>query len=152
MEERRTGLLPEILVVDWPPIDAQHEHLFLSIESLKAACVGVSCLPIDDFGQLLDELERHFGYEEKLAAQVGVEFSQHISVHRDNLLSLRDALEVVASGISDAYSFLRYLEFWFERHIIQYDQAFIDELQRKKVIPEFDFPGNAELNSESSAA
>ena len=126
----RSGLLPETLRVGFPEMDGQHEEIFSRIETLKAACFGNSDLPVEEFRSLLESIARHFASEERLAVQATIEFSEHATVHRQNLLSMKDALEVVLCGVSEAYSFLRYTEFWFERHIVQYDQPFAADLQR----------------------
>jgi hemerythrin len=130
MGSKQAALLPEALRVDFPEIDGQHEEIFCRLEVLKTACFGNNDLPVDEFKSLLDSIGRHFASEEWLAGQAVIEFSEHARVHRENLQSMRDALEVVVGGASEAYSFLRFAEFWFERHIVQYDQAFVAELKR----------------------
>jgi len=130
MATQRTGLLPEALRVGFPEIDGQHEEIFVHLEALKTACFGNKDLPVDEFNSLLDSIDRHFASEERLAKQAAIEFSEHATVHRDNLQAMRDTLEVVVCGVSEAYSFLRFAEFWFERHIVQYDQPFAADLQR----------------------
>lgn len=127
----RTGLLPVALQVGFAEFDGQHEDIFCRLEQLKAACFGNDDLPVEDFKALLDSIALHFASEERSAAQAGIEFSEHTKVHRENLQSMRDALDVVLGGVSGSYSFLRFAEFWFERHIVQYDQAFIAELKRR---------------------
>ena len=126
----RTGLLPETLRVGFPEMDGQHEAIFSRIEALKAACFGNSDLPVDEFRRLLELIAQHFASEERLAEEGAIVFSEHATVHRQNLQSMQDALEVVLCGVSEAYSFLRFTEFWFERHIVQYDQPFAADLQR----------------------
>lgn len=126
----RTGLLPEALRVGFPEMDGQHEEIFSRLETLKAACFGNSGLPVDEFRSLLESIAQHFASEERLAEQAEIAFSEHATVHRQNLQSMQDVLEVVVCGVSEAYSFLRFTEFWFERHIIQYDQPFAVDLQR----------------------
>jgi len=130
MGGQQRALLPEALRVDFPEIDGQHEEIFCRLEVLKAACFGNNDLPVDEFKSLLDSIARHFASEEWFAEQAAIEFSEHTRVHRENLQSMRDALEVVLGGASESYSFLRFTEFWFERHIVQYDQAFVAELKR----------------------
>lgn len=127
---QQTGLLPEALRVGFPEIDGQHEEIFRHLETLKAACFGNNDLPVYEFKNLLESIARHFASEERLADQAAIEFSEHARVHRENLQSMRDVLDVVLGGASEAYSFLRFSEFWFERHIVQYDRAFANELKR----------------------
>ena len=129
MGVQRTALLPEALRVGFPEIDGQHEEIFSHLEALKTACFRSNDLPVDEFRNLLDSIARHFASEERLAKQAAIEFSEHATVHRENLQSMQDALDVVLGGVSEAYSFLRFAEFWFERHIIQYDQSFAADLK-----------------------
>ena len=129
MDGRRSGLLPDALMVSLPVIDAQHEQIFAFLETLKIACFGSSYLPEEGFRRFINDLEQHFADEERLASFNGVDFSDHALVHQDNLRAMRGALESVLSGASDAYSFLRYTEFWFERHIVQFDKPFGVELK-----------------------
>jgi len=131
MGGKHTALLPEALQVDFPEIDGQHEEIFCRLEALKAACFGSNDRPVEEFKSLLDSIARHFASEERFAEQAEIEFSEHTRVHRENLQSMRDALEVVLGGASESYSFLRFAEFWFERHILQYDQDFVAELKRR---------------------
>ena len=130
MEIRREDLLPETLAVEIPAMDVQHEQIFVHLEALKQACFGNSHLPAEEFKQLLNALEQHFIDEEHLALDAGIEFSRHAEVHKDNIVSLKDTLDIVLTGLSDPYSFLRYMEFWFERHIVQWDKPFANQLRR----------------------
>ena len=124
MEINLAGLLPEALLIDLPEIDAQHEEIFRRIESLKAACFGSGPVSFDDFASLLDYLEYHFASEERIATAVGVDFAGHATVHRDNLHALQKAFAEVRNGARDVHSFLRYAEYWFERHIAVEDRPF----------------------------
>jgi len=130
MEIRCAGLLPETLVLDLPEIDAQHEKLFCLLEELKVSCFANMLSPSGEFECLFDAMQQHFSTEEYLAAQAGVDFSEHARVHLKNLQGMKSALDLVSSGGSDPYSFLRYVEFWFERHIIRYDKPFAVSLKR----------------------
>lgn len=123
------GLLPEALIVELPEIDGQHEEIFMSIELLKAVCFEGGHLPIEEFESLHALFAYHSATEEKIAEQAGLEFSEHARIHRTNLRVLKKALDEVRSGVRDGYSFMRYVELWFERHIIEYDQPFAASLQ-----------------------
>ncbi|HPT51422.1 MAG TPA: hemerythrin domain-containing protein [Accumulibacter sp.] len=126
MEIHLTGLLPESLLVDLPEIDAQHEEIFHRIESLKAACFETAYVPVEDLRALIDYCARHFATEERIADEVGLEFADHTKIHRDTLRLMHRALSEVANGTQDAHSFLRYSEYWFERHIHEDDRIFLD--------------------------
>lgn len=129
MEIYIAGLLPEALVVDLPEIDAQHEEIFHRIESLKAACFESSYVPIDEFSALLDYFATHFATEERIAEEAGLDFADHARIHTDTLRLLHKAFGEVVSGGQDVHSFLRYAEYWFERHINEDDRLFISVLQ-----------------------
>ncbi|HPP46291.1 MAG TPA: hemerythrin domain-containing protein [Accumulibacter sp.] len=124
METNTADMLPQALLIGIPSIDAQHEHIFRSIESLKESCYGSGPESLDDFVSLLQYLEFHFASEEELAQTLGVDFYEHSSVHRHNLQSLYRAFDGVRSGARDVHSFLRYAEYWFERHITDEDKPF----------------------------
>jgi len=124
MEANLAGMLPEVLLIDLPEIDVQHEEIFRRIELLKTASYGSEPLPYKDFESLLDYLKHHFQTEESIALQVGAPFAEHARVHRKNLRTLRKALREVEDGRRDEHSFLRYIEYWFERHINEEDKPF----------------------------
>ena len=123
------SLLPEALLVDLPEIDTQHEEIFDRIETLKTACFESSYVPIDEFHSLLELFEQHFATEERLAEEAALDFVEHTKVHRDTLRILRKALGEVISGAHDAHSFLRYAEYWFERHITEEDKPFANSVR-----------------------
>ena len=129
MESYIAGLLPEALVVDLPEIDAQHEEIFHRIESLKAACFESSYVPIDEFGALLDYFATHFATEERLADEAGLDFADHTRIHTDTLRLLHKAFGEVISGGQDVHCFLRYAEYWFERHITEEDKPFANSVR-----------------------
>jgi len=129
MEIAHAGLLPESLVIDLPEVDAQHEEVFVRIESLKNACFEIDFDPVGDFENLLSYFAHHFATEERIAQQSGLEFSEHIKTHRKSLRVLGKALDEVRSGERDPYTFLRYIELWFERHINDLDKPFAASLQ-----------------------
>lgn len=124
MEIKLTGLLPEALVIDLPEVDAQHEEIFTRIESLKVACFEGNDPGIEMFDELLAFLGHHFATEERIAQESGLEFSLHAKTHRDSLYMLNKVLNEVRRGVCDVHSFLRYVEYWFERHILERDKPF----------------------------
>ncbi len=124
MEMRLTGLLPEVLVVDHPEVDAQHEQIFIRVEVLKNACCAANYPGIEDFDDLLGFVAHHFATEERIAEQAGLEFSEHAKKHRDSLCLLGKALDRVRDDHGNVFDFLRYAEYWFERHILEEDKSF----------------------------
>jgi hemerythrin len=133
MEYPLTGLLPTALLIDLPEIDVQHEEIFRRIETLKNSSFGSGPVSLDEFHSLLDYLEWHFASEERLARQLGVDFADHTSAHDENLRTLRKALAAVQDGSQDVHSFLRYTEYWFERHINDEDKPFAARLLERIV-------------------
>ena len=129
MEIAFSPFLPDALLLDLPEVDAQHEEVFTRIESLKAGCFESSYVDIDEFQGLIELFERHFATEERIAREAGVNFSRHATIHRNTLDLLRKALSDILAGSADAHSFLRYAEFWFERHIRDEDKRFVAKLQ-----------------------
>ncbi len=129
MEINLAGLLPEALLIDLPEIDAQHEEIFRRIESLKLACIGSGPIPFEDFDSLLAYLKYHFDSEERLANEMGIDFLDHATVHRENLHALCKAFDEVRGGARDVHSFLRYAEYWFERHIAEEDKPFATKVR-----------------------
>ncbi|MEF8698020.1 MAG: hemerythrin family protein [Candidatus Accumulibacter sp. UW26] len=129
MEINLAGLLPEALLIDLPEIDAQHEEIFCRIEALKETCFGSGPVSLDEFDSLLNFLDYHFASEERIAREVGADFVVHAVVHQENLQALRKAFVEVRDGARDVHSFLRYAEYWFERHITEEDKPFADSVR-----------------------
>lgn len=147
MEIMHVGLLPESLVIDLPEVDVQHEEIFIRIESLKAACFDSDYDPIGDFESLMNFFEHHFATEERIARDGGLEFSEHIKAHRKGFRALNRALDDVRRGLRDAYSLLRYIELWFERHISEQDKPLADSLRVLRRYRPFPMPRrNGEAN------
>lgn len=122
--------LPRELLVDVPAIDRQHDDLFTQFEALKAICLEQNILPAAEAEALLDNLEVHFATEEKFALDAGIDFGRHGEKHRKMLASVRKMLANVIVGELDAFSLIRYLDYWFERHIREEDKSLGRSLQR----------------------
>jgi hemerythrin len=122
MEIPSKGLLPEALMLGIAHIDAQHEGIFYRLEALKDACVETGKLPDDMADELLDYLRIHFDSEEDCAREAGVDFAEHASIHTATLATIGRSVDHVRDGRANVFSLLRYLEAWFERHIVDEDQ------------------------------
>lgn len=122
MEKLLSGLLPESLLIDLPEVDAQHEAIFVCIEALKEACFENDELPVAELRHLLGLFGEHFATEERFARDAGMEFSHHGRSHGATLRMLEKTLSDAEKGISRLHELLRYMEFWFERHIIEEDR------------------------------
>jgi len=129
MDVHLTTLLPVALLVDLPEIDAQHEEIFSQIECLRAASFENGYVAMEEFESLIDLFERHFATEERIADEAGIDFTAHAGLHRNTLRLLRKSLSEVLHGAQDEHSFLRYAEYWFERHISEDDRAFVARLK-----------------------
>ncbi|HJV91878.1 MAG TPA: hemerythrin family protein [Azonexus sp.] len=128
MDISSRGLLPELLILGIPEVDAQHEGIFYRIENLKFLCLEQNELPQAVVVDLLDYLREHFETEERIAAATRLDFAEHAGKHAETLTTLTGWATVVFSGQRDVFSFLRYLEIWFERHIREEDQPFAAQL------------------------
>ncbi|MBK8919411.1 MAG: hemerythrin [Betaproteobacteria bacterium] len=135
MDDLSLTLLPEALIVDVPELDAQHEAIFAQIEALKEACLGRDDVPAAPLALLVDLLCGHFATEERLARAAGIYFGAHESVHRESLVALDRTIHRVRQGGLDVFCLLRYLECWFERHILEHDMPFAERLNAAHALP-----------------
>lgn len=126
-------MLPELLILGVPHVDAQHESLFCCIEHLKFQCIESNELHLSLFNALLDDLREHFHTEETIARAAGIDFVEHAEMHAHTLTTLNAWGDLVLSGQRDIFSFLRYLEAWFERHIREEDLPFAQQLHAAQV-------------------
>lgn len=121
--------LPDALLINVPEVDEQHAGLFANLAHLKDRCVELNCLPAEDAAKLLEILRVHCATEEALAREAGLEFSVHAAKHQQMLKGIAKTIEEVHEGHTDAFSLIRYLEYWFERHIREEDIGFGQCLQ-----------------------
>ncbi len=128
MEINHGVLLPEALMLGLPEVDAQHEGVFWRIERMKFDSIEQNGLPKARLDDLLDYLALHFRTEEALAEAAGLPFDNHFASHQHTLDMLRRWGDRVLAGELDVFGFLRYLEIWFERHILHEDLPFAREL------------------------
>lgn len=121
MNDERRHFLPMALRIGVPEIDAQHESLFRRLASLKELCLSGNSLPAAEAEGLLAELRQHFATEEEFAGTVQMDFSRHSMRHQGMLEAVSKALNDAVEGRADIFGVLRYIEYWFERHIAQDD-------------------------------
>lgn len=117
------SFLPGPLLIGVAEIDAQHDALFRQLVVLKGLCLRDGFLPLDEAERLLLALQDHYATEERLAAEAGMDFADHARGHREMLELVRKALHEVAEKRGDVFGTLRYVEYWFERHITQEDMC-----------------------------
>jgi hemerythrin len=135
MDINSRALLPELLILGIPEVDVQHEGIFYRIENLKFRCFESSEVPRAAIEELLTYLREHFLTEEVIAQAAQLEFSDHAELHRQTLTTLGRYAALVLNGRRDVFSLLRYLEFWFERHIREEDQPFASSLFESSAVP-----------------
>jgi len=122
MERMPQGLLPVELMIDHGELDAQHNEIFWRIEALKESSLLAGEPPLDDVVALVSCFTRHFATEERLAQEAAIEFSIHAREHHQAARVLQKAETDLGSGRLNLRTFLRYLEYWFEQHINEYDK------------------------------
>lgn len=129
MAKSLRGLLPEEMMTDHLEMDIQHEEVFARIEFLRSGDMEADGRFIGHLSSLLDYLAEHFAMEEQLAAAAGLEFSGHAKTHAQNLRLLHKGMDEVKRGSMEPRSFLRFLDYWFEHHINEFDKPFARRLQ-----------------------
>lgn len=131
MREISVGFLPEALVLGFPELDGQHAGLFALLAQLKAQCLESGRLAAEQADKLLLKLQEHFATEERLAGEALIYFAEHARKHRDMLAALAKAFDEVRAGGRDVFSLLRFIEYWFERHIGESDRHLTARLQAR---------------------
>lgn len=117
------SFLPSPLRIGVPEIDEQHDALFRHLVVLKGLCLRDGFLPMEEADGLLAALQVHYATEERLADEAGQDFVAHARAHSEMLGVVGKALSEVAEGRGDVFGTLRYVEYWFERHIAQEDMC-----------------------------
>lgn len=121
MEVDPTGYLPASLVLGISDIDEQHGMLFAQFQEIKRACLEKNCLPPALGKALLASLAEHFATEQRFAEAAGIYFHEHARAHQRALAGLSKAFASVTEGTQDVFGVLRFIEYWFERHITEFD-------------------------------
>ena len=124
------AFLPEALHIDVPEIDNQHAALFARLANLKALCIAANALPVVEAEALMLALREHCATEERLATAAGLDFSLHAVKHGKMLKSIAKTLADVQAGKMDVFSLIRFVEYWFERHISEEDKSLGRHLQQ----------------------
>lgn len=116
-------------------LDGQHDSIFSCIDHLKKLAFESEVLPPDEVRRLIGLLADHFATEERLAKAADIEFLVHGQEHARNLRLLDKAVSELESGKLDRHTFLRYLEYWFEQHIKDFDKRFAARLKDARKSP-----------------
>jgi len=130
MDGETAAFLPNNLIVNIEEIDDQHAALFSRLAALKMFCIENNDLPLAESEELLATLRIHCATEERLAEECGLNFAIHGRKHQKMLAAISKALEEVGEGRIDVFSVLRYIEYWFERHISEEDLNLGRDLQQ----------------------
>ncbi|MBP5986250.1 MAG: hypothetical protein KA538_03610 [Azonexus sp.] len=128
MSESALRFLPLSLHLGIEEIDAQHAALFEHLVQLKRLCLNTNHLPADEAEALLARLRLHFVTEAHYAGEAGIDFAAHTLRHQTMLEQVAKSLHEASSEDADVYGVLRYVEYWFERHIAHEDRRLADEL------------------------
>lgn len=130
MDTATAFFLPSALVINVEEIDDQHAELFSRLYALKELCIESGELPALEAEGLLVFLAEHCATEESLAGKAGLNFAGHIRKHQQLLSAIGKAIAEVHDGKMDVFSVLRYIEYWFERHISEEDRILGSNLQQ----------------------
>lgn len=109
------------LITGFPAVDDQHEALFAGLVKMKQVYAECACLPAAEADHYLALMREHYRIEEALAASAGVDFTAHARQHELVLRAVTKTMHEVVQGRASVPGLLRYLEYWFERHIAHED-------------------------------
>lgn len=129
MDAEVANYLPDALMVNVPAIDQQHAELFARLAHLKTVCIEANCLPSTEADALIEALNVHYATEESFAKQASLDFSIHAEKHSRMLNGIVKTLNQARDGHMDIFSLIRYVEYWFERHITEEDKHLGQQLQ-----------------------
>jgi len=127
-----SGMLPLELRVGEPVLDLQHDELFRRIAELRKAAFGSGKIAPETLRDFAASFAAHFTDEEALADAANVEFLVHKQEHHKVLRVLDKAIAEIEHGRLDRHSFLRYIEYWFEHHIKEFDMRLAARLTEAK--------------------
>lgn len=122
MNALSSPFLPLALLLDVPEIDDQHAGLFWRLASLKSHCIEQNALPHGEVDALLHALREHCATEEEMAVEAGLDFAAHAEKHAKMLQQIEKMLLQVSEEKADVFSLIKFLEYWFERHIQEEDK------------------------------
>ena len=128
MSDPHRQFLPAELLVNVGLMDDQHAHLFAQLEALKTLCIEQNALPQSEAEALYQTLVEHCDSEAALAAAAGVDFTTHNKKHQVMLTGIRKMINEVLHERLDVFSLIRYVDYWFERHILDEDKQLAEAL------------------------
>lgn len=133
MNEETLCFLPAGLLLGIEEIDRQHAELFRGMAQLKESFLNEGRLLPAEADGLIQALREHYATEEQLAEAVGMDFTEHAEGHRNMLQMISKALSEGVEGRADVSGTLRYIEYWFERHIAQDDKPLGEYARRRGI-------------------
>jgi hemerythrin len=114
-------MLPSHLRVNIPEVDTEHNEPFLFLEEFKRYCFEKVLVPLEKRNALRNVLIDHFATEFALAKRSKLDFDLHGKAHANMFKVVSQALDQMSTNNSDLYSLIRYIDYWFEKHILDYD-------------------------------
>lgn len=130
MDNSSLAYLPDVLVINVPEVDGQHARLFEQLELFKAACLESNAFMSDQAEALFAYLVAHCETEERLAGEAKLDFRRHGEKHRVMLKGIRKRLDEMEHPEADVFGLIRYVAYWFERHIKEEDIGLGDSLRQ----------------------
>ena len=121
MSTHQYSMLPLSLHTNIHEMDLEHNELFTFLESFKEYCFDSIPMPQLKRDALHQMLSSHFETEAYLAQAAGVDFSHHEEAHVNMVGVVLKTLNQMSSKNSDLYSLIRYIGYWFEKHILSFD-------------------------------
>lgn len=142
--------LPSALIIGVPEIDSQHAHLFEQLAQFKASCIEHNAFQSDEAESLFATLMEHCQTEERFAHEAGLDFCCHGEKHRLMLRGIRKMLDDMERPGADVFSLIRYVEYWFERHIQEEDINLGASLQQRATSGTGQCPADARLEQHAA--
>jgi len=127
-------MLPKSLMVNVPAMDIEHHELFMYLEEFKESCFDSAHITLEKRDVLYGLLLKNCQTEKVLAQSVNFDFTSHALAHAQMLKIVFHTLNQLSSNNGDIYTLIRYISYWFERHILEYDIQIAQGLNATKLL------------------
>ena len=117
-------LVPTELLTGVGEMDAQHDHLFHEMQTVKNALLAVSGDGTDGLpllSGLTEDLVQHFMWEDEAARMHGIQFEEHRREHARIIAFVRNKIAEIDKGICNIPALMVFMERKFESHVVHYD-------------------------------
>lgn len=118
-----------------PEVDRQHEELFVLINRLHDATTDRGAIVDQAFEDLREYVREHFGTEEKLMAEAGVDaahYAEHRAAHAGFVARIDRLWQRHLDGRdSAADELLEFLTHWLVQHIMHTDRKMALEIHTR---------------------